>query len=397
VSGTHGRTRTAIAVYAAAAVLVAGAGAIAYERSRDDSPAQAAGAAASTATSPEPTPTTTRRTVWIEDLPVGAPTRVPWWQHGRLHFGQQTIATPLRTLVYRGGTTIVGRSGIDGAAWYLVVHSRLRPLVTSDAPLMPVVSSDGARVAWVEEVGSTRRGRYARDVDYNVVEYDVDARRVIGTLDRGQRVQCCDAGGSLAILGIDLDGRVLVTSLGRATIAWKPGHGPVPITGHGSNRLDGNAWPGGVTWQGQGPTMFDLRAEYGEIDARGVIRRVGEMPTDQTGAWSPDGSRYAYPGIADGSSPGKVPLRRLWVRTTTSDDPVELQIPTRPTGPAAPSFNVIAWESDSALIVEARQAYGRKGEYPPGLIGLLRCDAVDGRCERVAGSPSGDAVLPDAW
>jgi hypothetical protein len=115
------------------------------------------------------------------------------------------------------------------------------------------------------------------------------------------------------------------------------------------------------------------------------------MPTDQTGAWSLDGTAYAYPGVAGGSSPGKVPLRHIWVRTTTSPIPVELDVPRNPTA------SIVAWESSDAVIVEARQPFGRKGDYPPGLVQLLRCSATTGACERVADSPTGSAVLPDAW
>jgi Tol biopolymer transport system component len=116
------------------------------------------------------------------------------------------------------------------------------------------------------------------------------------------------------------------------------------------------------------------------------------MPTDQEGVWSPDGTALAYPGIEDGSSPAKQPLHHLWVQTIDSGNRVELRTPARP------SYSVLAWESTGQVLVEVRQTYGKPAApYRPGLIGLLRCSASSGACERVADGPARHAVLADVY
>src|SRR5262245_61031643 len=44
---------------------------------------------------------------------------VPWWDEGVLHADGAEIETSARELAFGGGTTLVGRSSIDGSRWWL--------------------------------------------------------------------------------------------------------------------------------------------------------------------------------------------------------------------------------------------------------------------------------------
>lgn len=340
---------------------------------------------------PAPSPSRTEAPS-LADLPEGPPTSVPWWKAGVLHVDGAQIPTPLKVLVFRGGTTVIGRSSVDsGASWFLVSDGELVPLVASQSPVVPEVSPDGSRVVWVEETARQRLGTYRSRVSYRVVAYDVAARQQVDALERTEVVECCDASGSLVVLGIDDAGRVLMTSLGRATALWTPGGGYLELRGPEAELLMGDMWPRGVSWQEQGHGIMDLFGGYGTVADDGTVRQVGTMPDDQRGRWSDDGAAYAYPGNVDGEAPAKDVLDHVWVQRIDAEKPVELRLPPEP------SFEIVAWESADAVLLQARQPYGEPGDHEPGLVGLVRCDASSGDCERVADSPNGRAVLPDVY
>jgi hypothetical protein len=373
------RRTTAVVVGAAASLLLVVAVAAVPRMQQDSDPAPPV------ATHTHPTKA---ERLTLPGLPEGPATDVPWWQDGVLHVGGTTIPTSFRSIVYRGGTTVVGRSSTAGAEWYLIVGDTLEPLISSAYPSVPVVSADGARIAWVEETGRRQLDRTNTDVDYRVVAYDAATRQAVGSLERTERVQCCDAGGVLTVAGIDLDGRVVL--IGGESLAWTPGHDPVRLRGPGADGILGDIWPGGVMWQGQGEGFFDLVGEYGTVGADGVIHRVGAVPNDQFGIWSPDGTAYVYPGDAGGGSPAKVTLDHLWISSPENGQPVELRLPPTPT------YEILTWESANAVIIQARQPYGEPGDFPAGLVQLVRCSSRSGVCERVSDGPTRRAVFPDA-
>jgi hypothetical protein len=377
------RRSAALAVAAAVVIAVAVSATVIAPRSGDKSPSRA--------DAPPSQPVAHTRPA-LAELPIGEPTAYPWWDDGVLHVGTTTIATPMRRILSRGGTTVVGRRvGSAGAAWYLVDGDQLRPLASSRFPLDPVISPDGSTIAWADQLGYREQSRLTGRARYRVVVYDTARRRRIGTLNRTEHVVCCDAGGSLFILGITLDRQVLMTSLGRATFAWVPGQAPVRLRGRRGAQVESGGWPQGVTWQGGG-YLFYLPGRYGTIDRRGRIHPVGTMPIDQLGVWSAEGTAFAYPGIGDGSSPMKQPLHHQWVRTIDSKDAVELRVPARPYS------SILAWESADEVIVELRQPYGHPAAaFRPGRVALLRCSAVSGDCERIADGPTRNAVLPDIY
>ncbi|MCW2764124.1 MAG: hypothetical protein JWO11_83 [Nocardioides sp.] len=385
-AGRRERTRvraTLVSVAAAAAVVVAVTGASVLGRGSGPDPAP-----------PGPAPSGPQHgePATLEDLPVGPSTGVPWRQGGVWHVDGTEIATPLKTVVFRGGTTLVGRSAADGASWSLVRDGQLVPLVESPWPLVPKVSPDGSRIAWVQEEGSHQLGTYRSRVHYRVVAFDVAGQREVGALDRTQLVECCDAGGSLTLLGLNANGRVLFGSMGGDPVLWEPGDGETVLRGREADLLVGDMWPGGITWQEEGGAgIMDVVGAYGTVGTDGTVHRVGTMPDDQLGRWSGDGSAYVYPGTSEGDSPSKVRLDHLWVKRIDAQEPVELRLPS------APSFQVVAWESADVVLIEARQPYGEPGDYEPGLVGLVRCDASSGDCERVADGPTGGATVPDLY
>ncbi|MFY9915938.1 MAG: hypothetical protein WAK18_14805 [Nocardioidaceae bacterium] len=325
----------------------------------------------------------------LDDLPLGDATVVPWWQDGKLHVDGTVIATPLRQIAFRGGTTVVGRSGSEDASWFLVRDGNLHPLVSSSTPPAPVVSADGAIMAWVEEEHSTKLSRLTSRVDYRIVAYDVGSERVTGTLARTETVQCCDAGGVLTVVGVDLDGRVLVNSLGVETFIWTPGGAVSPISAAIAPAVQPDTWPLGLMWHGQGTGSDNDAGHYGTVGPDGMVHPVGVVPNGATGLWSTDGSRYVYPGTADGAAPPKEPLEHLWVVDTGSQRRTALELP------AEAQFSPVAWESANVVLLQARQQQAGALHVPDGrLMSLVRCRADTGGCERVATGPTGNAVLP---
>ena len=53
------------------------------------------------------------------ELPLGAPTTLPWWQGGQLHLGETVIATRRSDIVSRNGTTVVGLDELDFLDHYI--------------------------------------------------------------------------------------------------------------------------------------------------------------------------------------------------------------------------------------------------------------------------------------
>lgn len=265
--------------------------------------------------------------------PEGPPTDVPWWQDGVLHVDGTTIRTRLSTIVHRGGTTVIGRTTIGrGAEWHLVRGGDLVPLVTGEAPITPLVGADGRRVAWAEVDEGLQR----------ITAYDVASGRVAGTWTTDDPVSSYERVGAVIVLGIRPDGGVLLSALrdrARWRGVWTPGEEPETVLEE-TAVLD--PWPGDQVWP-------------------------GTVPPVEGGTWSGDGRRYAY---QSGS----------WTVAGVDGEQVGLRTP------ADVQTGLIAWESPMGVLLEARRSQRR--------LGLLRCDAATGACERVADGPGSAAVLP---
>ena len=367
------RRRTAWVVAGTAAAVLALVGAVSLPRLTGAAPQPAA-----------PTPSRPAHPGTLDDLPVGDPSGVPWWQHGTLHVGGREVGTPYRELVSANGTTVVGRSSVEaGARWFLLRQGQLVPLVSSTEPLVPVVAADGATVVWSEPTDRTQR---------HLVAYDVASGSEVGAEDVTVHPVCCDQGGELQVLGVDTDGRVVYDVLGAGAQVWTPGGEDRPLTGLPQGALDRATWPGGVMWQDSAADLFgETPGVYATVDAAGAVHRVGTVPADQLGTWSADGTAYAYPGQADGGSAPKQPMTDVWVARTDGGEPTRLALPPDR------RFEVVAWESPTSVLLQTRNAYGEPlpaGERP-GLAALVRCDAATGLCERTADEVSGNVVLPD--
>jgi hypothetical protein len=303
---------------------------------------------------------------------------LPWWSAGRLHVRDAVIATTMRRIVTRGGTTLAGRMTGHGSTWRIVRDGRLVLLVATRSPYVrPLVSANGRHVAWVTGRTLRRVDRYRSDALFTVTAYDVSSGQRVSTTDLRSRTRCCDQGGVIGMLAVANDGSVLVQRNDNVSWAWRPGESPIRLRARAQARLrsvvGGDQWPGGVTWlttdDGAGP------AAYGRIDSSGALVRLGRLPQAFAGLWSPDGTSYVYQPFGKGADHAPV----VWTRAGR----VRLHV-RRPA-------RIIGWESVRSVIVSVSP----RGLHPHARVAVLvRCDARTGACER-AGDPIRGATLPD--
>ncbi len=191
---------------------------------------------------------------------MGAPTTLPWWSAGRLHLGGRTIRTPLREIVSRGGTTLVGRTGQHGSTWRLVRGTRQVTLISTPSGTSSRSYPRTATI-WPGSSRTTIRrfDRYTTEVVFTVHAYDVRRGRQVGTTRVESRVTCCDAGGVYEVAGVDNDGTVLLDRLYDQPpgLATGPGRGPGDRSAAPGAVTGNDQWPGGVSWlateDGAGP------------------------------------------------------------------------------------------------------------------------------------------------
>lgn len=297
----------------------------------------------------------------------GAASSLPWWSDGELHVGTRTISTTHREVRYAGGTTVVGdehrRGNTWHSAWWWVNGRKLVPLLDSARGVVePVISADGSWIAWSEPLGPTLR---------RLVLWSVPAERVVGTLRVPVHVTCCDQSGELFVAGIDRGSRVVYSRLGGALELWKPGRRPIKVRGVDPAFIGPQQWPRGVQWQVRGQAFGDLDVAFATVDSAGHVHRAGTVPADQRGLWSPDGSMWAYPGLADGSAPAKTPPDRIWVTDVETHQRRELRLRD------VADYRLVAWDSPSSVILAATE----QPSPSDGRLRLVRCDAGTGRCE----------------
>lgn len=306
-------------------------------------------------TAPGPGPATDPPSQAVEE-----PAALPYLLDGTLHLGERRIAVdPDWQLAFAGGTTLVGRQW-EGP-WAVVEGERLVELPTGvTTPVGVILSDDGTRAAWVNDVDRTTQ---------RVVLWDLVAGSEI---DRVEVEVAPDFEGQLSLDGIDLLGRVTWTdNLLRDLTLWRPGSDPVLVTG-----LPGayqRAWPGGVVAGGR----------YGGISDDGVftaVERVGD-PDGARSLWSPDGTtRVSAPQT--GTTPVVLDLR-----TDTVTQFPEL-------GVRLSSVSPRGWVSPTQVVLAGPLADSSSGGDRQALV---LCDVTTVLCEPVDEDVPVDAQLPDRW
>jgi hypothetical protein len=287
-----------------------------------------------------------------EELPAPRPfdpvpgTSIPYWQEGVLHVGETEIQTTYRDLKFANGTTVVGR--VARGEWFHVVGSELVRLPTGGAGLDPKLSADGDTAAWVTVIDETTR---------RVVAWDLTTDTEIAEVEVPVQVECCDQGGELILHGVDSEGRVFWST--DRTLMWTPGSEPVEVTGAGT-AIFGDLWPGGLMFQSDEQPDLSVGpvGTYGTVDDDGVFTKVGDVPTDQNGVWSPDGQHYVY-GNKDGTTFQVAEL---------DGDATFLDLDTF----VYDFIGIATWESVDDVILRAGSG---------DRISLLRCTVSTGECD----------------
>lgn len=296
-----------------------------------------------------------------EDPPsqaVEEPGALPYLLGGELVVGERRIPVdPDWQIAFAGGTTLVGLQW-EGP-WSVLEGDRLVELPTgTTTPVGVILSDDGTRAAWVNDVDRTTQ---------RVVLWDLVADEEVG---RVEVAVAPDFRDQLSLNGIDRLGRVTwTTNVLEDLTVWSPGSAPVLVTG-----LPGfyqRAWPGGVVAAGR----------YGEIGDDGRFTALGRVD-DANGSsslWSPDGGlRVSSP--AAGTTP-----EVLDVGTGIVTRFPQLEVRMSSAGPRG-------WVSPTRFVISGPLAGSEDGS-----LALVLCDVDTVRCETLDDDVSGDAQLPDRW
>ena len=304
-----------------------------------------------------------------DELPVGAPTTLPWWQHRRLHVGATVIETRRSSLASRSGTTLVATSEDRRlgrpAQWYVVRGSRLEALPMESRADQPLISANGRWLAWLE-VRAPHTDAYRRWERYRVVIFNVAHDRIARHLRDRRRVAWEDGVNALWLRTLSNRGRLLLTQGNDGVKVLSPGAPLARFSERAASSLavpDG--WPGGTTIY----RRTTGASVYGTLGRGGRFSRVGSFTSSFAGRWSPSGSGFAY--VDDDSRP-----TTYWVRPLDGE-PVELAVPTDLSYP-----EVVGWESDDAVVLWSFDLYSSEPSSR-----LVRCSATTGACERVPGGP----------
>lgn len=303
------------------------------------------------------------------ELPMGAPTTLPWWQRGQLHLGETVIATRRSDIVSRSGTAVVGvdelRRSDQQAMWFLVDGKRLEQLPMRTPGSQPLISADGRWLAWME-VRAQRTEAYRRVERYRVVVYDVE-RQVIANSYRDRRsVVWEDGDNGIWLRTLSNQGRLVLHQGSDGVKVLSPRGRPVRFGGpHVGNGVDPDGWPGGTTlYRSQSSASV-----YGAVARNGSFERVGRFTVPHAGLWSADGSAYVYTDYESEET-------GYWVRSLDGES-VQLITPS-----GAPEFRIVGWESADAVILWYFDDYSST---PKSL--LVRCSTSTGACERVPDGP----------
>lgn len=303
------------------------------------------------------------------ELPMGAPTTLPWWQRGQLHLGETVIATRRSDIVSRNGTTVVavdeGRRSDGQAMWFLVDGERLEQLPMRTRGSQPLISADGRWLAW-KEVRAPRTEAYRRVERYRVVLYDVE-RQVIASSFRDRRSVAWEDGiHGIWLRTLSNQGRLVLHQGSDGVKVLSPRGRPVRFGGpHVGNGVDLDGWPGGTTlWRSQSAASV-----YGVVARSGSFERVGRFTVSWSGLWSADGSAYAYTDYDAEET-------AYWVRPLDGES-VQLITPSD-----VREFRIVGWESADAVILWYFDDYSSTPESR-----LIRCSTTTGACEGVPDGP----------
>lgn len=310
------------------------------------------------------------------ELPLGDATTMPWWQDGVLHLGTREIPSRWSRIAYRGGTTVVGTPREDHSEWYVVNGDSLLRLPTGDTVDEPYISGNGRWIAWLDEE-ATGVSEYVDDVSYRIVLYDVDARAVSGTFEDRRTVEWEDGIGAIWMRGVDLDGRVFFSIGDHEPQVWRPGSDPVPITGKEYLGQSMDQWPRGAIYFDTDRSNTEPYGVFGTVADSGGFEAVGRIRSPLNGWWSDTGHAYLYKDYS-GSEESQ------WVDRVDDGRSIQLGVP------AVDSVVTIGWESAEAVIL---------WHHEPGVSVVLRCNAVDGSCERVPDGPRAraPATMPNRF
>ncbi len=307
------------------------------------------------------------------ELPVGAPTTLPWWQRGRLHVGGTVISTRNSDIVSRNGTTVVApgeerRRDHRTTSWFLVEGKRLVRLPVRAPSGPPLLSANGRWLAWLE-VRARETEDYWRIERYRTVIYDVERGRVATSFRDRRLVAWGDGINGIWLRTLSNRGRLVLLQGDDGVKVLSPRGRLARFDGPRSGYTSVDGWPRGTTVLRSGGVSV-----YGLVGRDGGFSRSGRFAVSFAGLWSADGRNYAY---SDDSSEAPT----YWVRPLDGR-PVRLATPSD-----VPYLGVVGWESADAVILWHFDDYSNR---PTSR--LVRCSATTGACERVPGGPR-----PGAW
>jgi hypothetical protein len=352
---------------AAAAVIVASA---LVPRASDSSPPAVGTPAPTVTAAPTPAPS-------LDQMPEGPSAEVPYRQDGDLTIGTSHVETDLPELLFSGGTTLVGRATPVGSHWELVAGDRLLPTIDTSTQTTPVVSPDGALVAWAEPV---------RDGTARLVLWDVMEHAEVAGID-----QEVEPGSALTVISIDSEGRVFY-DLGGTTYLWSATSPGTAVRGIVGDQIAGG-WPGGLMRVNREVAPATDSFTPGTVDDSGLWSPSEDRPlnaepyTFADSVWSPDGAYLAHSG--NGASDARPSGAQVWVVDQGQNALVRrMQLP-----PDVRQWAVLGWESATSLVLVALDHPSAGAEHLQARA-LIRCAADTGGCERTQPTVSGTITGP---
>ena len=301
-----------------------------------------------------------------DQLPLGPPTTLAWWQAGTLHAGGTTIRTQLRELAARAGATVIGSGwsypGRRSTAVVVRGGTTLVRLPIAGHIRGPEISADGHYIAWLDEQ-ATRIGEELDRVRYRLVLYDATTFKVVADHRETRKVEHSDGINGVWLISVANTGQVLFTRGSAGPHVLAPGREPVKVKGKLAQLRDWDGWPLGIT-------TFRSRAgvdrgTFGTVSRRGRFHRVGTTSSG-SGKWSPSGDAFAFDvqGVFKNT---------YWVDHPGSGTTVQLGLPSD-----HDQLSVLGWDAPASVLL-----WDADFETPQ----FVRCDAATGACQRVDGGP----------